>query len=195
MNILTDKLPVCVRVGSSVFSINTDFRAGIAFELMVDAEETNVEAVLSLFFPDGIPKDIDGALTAVLWFYACGNAPKEDGEKTKSKPAYSFAVDAETIFADFWQYYGIDLSQASLHWWAFRALLVGLPEESGYKKRIYYRTCDLKDLPKKEKARIGRIRKQIAIEQKQGAKMTLAERNAQMMEYVNRRSNDTKKGG
>lgn len=191
MNILTDALPDRVEIEGRPFIIETDFRAGIAFEIMVEKGELRIGELLSPFFPQGLPDvtDVSGAVDAVLMFYRCGETPQEaQGGATKSKQAYSFAVDASTVYADFWRYYGIDLSGASLHWWAFRALLLGLPDDSGYKQRVYYRTCDLAGLPKKERERINKIRKLIEIKPEGREKMTLAERNAQMLEYAARRS-------
>lgn len=72
---------------------------------------------------------------------------------------------------------------------------MGLPEESGFKKRIYYRTCELRDLPKKERERIVKIRKQIEIAPRSGGQITLSERNAKMREFVKRRSSEIQKGG
>lgn len=186
MNILTDKLPHTVRVGNSVFQLNTDFRAGVAFEMLVESGETS-EKLLYPFFPDGLPHDIAGATAAVLWFYRCGEEQKETTERVKHKRAYSFAVDSGAIYADFRRFYGIDLSVDGLHWWAFRSLLIGLPEDSNFKQRVYYRTCDLKDLPKKERDRITKIRKQIEIKEEEATRMTLKDRDSQMREYIKRR--------
>lgn len=186
MNILTDRLPETVTVGSSEFEIETDFRAAVAFELLVEQGETNVFALLRPFFPNGIPRDLYGAMEAALSFYRCGEKPAE--EKGKGKRAYSFRVDGATIYADFWRYYGLDLSGVSLHWYAFRTLLAGLPDDSGYKQRVYYRTCELSGLPKKERERINKIRK--AIEISGESKITLEERNAKMLAYATQRSKE-----
>lgn len=193
MSILTNRLPEYVEIEGRCYPINTDFRAGIAFELFVEKGEENLFRILAPFFPDGLP-DCDPAniLQAILSFYMCGAKPPEKEERRKKeKQAYSFDVDASTIFADFWRFYGIDLSVEGLHWWAFRALLMGLPDDSGYKQRVYYRTCDLSGLPKKEQARINRMRKLIAIEQEGRQKMTLEERNAQMLAYAEQRTSQT----
>ena len=161
-----------------------------AFEIMLEHREENVFNLLRPFFPGGIPRDIAGALEAVILFYS-GGAKPEEKEKGSTKRVYSFDIDAETIFSDFWQFYKIDLSTERLHWFVFRSLLFGLSEESGFKKRIYYRTCNLKNLPKKERERIMKIRKQIEIVDKvTGGKMTLEERNAKMKAYVRKRSKE-----
>ena len=198
MNILIDTLPTTVNTSEGVFEPETDYRAGIAFELAVqgakDLTPEIVEQLMDIFYPDGIPENVTGAWEAMIWFYRCGNDQTEPDDKPKSnKRAYAFDVDAETIYADFWRYYNIDLSKERLHWWKFRALLLGLPEDSAFKERIYYRTCDLKGLPKKEKERICKIRKQIEIRDEIGVKTTLEERNNKMIAYVKKRSTEAKR--
>lgn len=193
MNILIDRLPNSATVGGKRYPIETDYRAAVAFELMVDEGVNDLAKLLSPFFPHGLPANANVATEAALWFYRCGEEMPEKKEETAKGPrSYSFEVDADTIFADFWRYYNIDLSSDLLHWWTFRALLAGLPEKSGYKQRVYYRTCDTKGLPKAEQARINRIRKMIAISEKKRHKLTLEERNALMLEYVAKRSAETK---
>ena len=193
MNILTDYLPSSVKIGDSTYIIETDFRAGISFSLMIEAGENNIYKLCSPFFPKGLPFDVSGAVEAVIYFFRGGEKIENNAPKQPNKPVYSFAVDSEAIYADFWRYYNIDLSQESLHWWVFRSLLMGLPEDSNFKMRIYYRTCKLSDLPKKEQKRIGNIRKQIEIKTvEKSGKLTLEQRNKQMLDYVIKRSNETR---
>lgn len=191
MNILTDTLPKTVEVGGVHYAINTDFRAGIAFEMAIQEGKASVPDLLLPFFNEAIPQDIIGAIKAIELFYCCGQLPQTENSKPiKGKQAYSFAVDANAIFADFWNFYNIDLSQEGLHWWAFRSLLEGLPEKSEFKQRIYYRTCDLKGLTKKEKDRIMRIRSKIEIKSSEQGKTTLEERNKNMLNYIAKRSKE-----
>ncbi len=193
MNILTDALPKCVRVGTTVFEIETDFRASVSFAIMMENGEENVLELCKPFFPDGFPLDIAGAVEAIIYFFRGGEKTEEEPHKKTNKPAYSFEVDKEAIYADFWHYYNIDLANEGLHWWSFRSLLMGLPEESNFKKRIYYRTCNLRDLPKKEQRRIAEIRKEIEIKVKDTAKITLEERNANMKAYIMKRQKELAK--
>ena len=191
MNILTETLPLSVSVGGQTYKINTDFRAGIKFELMIQKKEGTVKEILSLYYTDKLPLDnIDEAIKAIELFYCCGELPNKEEKAEapkKEKQAYSFEEDGSAIFADFWNHYNIDLSQEGLHWWAFRFLLEGLPEKSEFKQRIYYRTCDLSGVSKTEKKRIMKIRSMIEIKQPKGEKMTLENRNKKMLEYVNKR--------
>lgn len=194
MNILIDALPTTVNINGGAYSINTDFRAGIAFETMIQNGEENAVKLLQPFFPDGIPGDINATVRAVHWFYCCGSIPeKKEGQRNK-KPSYSFDADSGAIFADFWQYYGVDLSQAYMHWWVFCALLEGLPEKSEFKKRVHYRICDLKGLHKQERERILKIRSQIQIKSRNSGKMTLEERNQKMIDYLAMRRRETSGG-
>ena len=198
MNILTDILPKAVEVGGRWYEINTDFRAGIAFEIMIQNGKFDVKEIINLYYEDNIPPDINKAINAIELFYCCGELPEtKENEKPleKKKHAYSFEVDAKAIFADFWRYYAIDLSQEGLHWWTFRALLNGLPEKSEFKQRAYYRTCDVKGLPKNEKKRVLKIRSMIEIKAASGEKMTLEERNNKMLNYVLARQNEIAGGG
>lgn len=190
MNILTEELPKTVEIGGVHYPINTDFRAGVAFELAIQEGKANVYDLLMPFFGENVPRDFKGAIEAITLFYCCGKLPKKTNKPQNSKQAYSFDVDASAIFADFWNFYNIDLSQEGLHWWAFRSLLEGLPEKSEFKQRAYYRTCDLKGLTKKEKDRIMKIRSAIEIKSKDSGKMTLEERNAKMKAYVAKRGKE-----
>lgn len=192
MNILTDTLPLTVEISGRHYPINTDFRAGIKFECSELNTEQDIYNILTLYFGDKFPEDIRGAIDAIMLFYCCGEKPEKD--KSNSKRSYSFEVDSNVIFSDFWNFYNIDLSQEGLHWWVFRALLFGLPEDSEFKQRTYYRTCDLKGMSKKERERILKIRSRIAIKDKGGERITLEERNDRMKAYILKRHTETKGG-
>lgn len=193
--LLTNKLPESVEVGGTIYPINTDFRAGIEFEVAKLTSDEDLIKILTLFFGEEGPEDIRDALEAIVTFYRCGEKREKTTTSPNGKRAYSFEADEEVIFSDFLREYNIDLSQASLHWWAFRALLSGLSEKSEFKQRVYYRTCDLAGMPKKERERIMKIRSRIAINTGEGEKLTLEERNAKMKAYALRRQRETAEGG
>lgn len=192
-NILTQTLPTKIQTESGIFEPVTDFRASVEFEIMIENGEGDIFAMMRPYYPNGLPKGNEAeAAEAALRFYMCGEEIKKDEFKPakSTRRAYSFAKDAEAIYSDFSRFYNIDLTIAPLHWWKFRALLAGLPTESAFKERIYYRICDLKGLPKKEQKRIAEIRKEIAIEEKKENKITLAQRDKQMLDYVAKRCNE-----
>lgn len=64
----------------------------------------------------------------------------EDDEE-EAKPKYSLKHDADYIYASFMQAYGIDLLEehGKLHWFKFKALLNGLPEDTKFRQVISIR--------------------------------------------------------
>ena len=155
MNILIDVLPEHVEIDSIEYKINTDFRIGIMFELLIQdntlTDMEKVEIALNLYYPE-IPHDLIQALEKILWFYRCGKEydtedPQEGTEGTTQQQAiYSFEHDAEYIYAAFLDQYGIDLQDIEhLHWWKFRALFKGLKEDNLIVKIMGYRAIKIDD--------------------------------------------------
>lgn len=203
MNILIDPLPETVEIGGEAWPINSDFYVGVRFELLMQdhtrTEEERLGRALSLYYPQ-LPPDLPAALDRLLWFYSCGrergSESADPGESTRGAPkktakkAYCFEQDAELIFAAFWEAYGIDLNAVEgLHWWKFRALFKALPSECEFCKVMGYRTADTKGMTKQQKELYSRMKKLYALKNEVdvAAAMTLAERNKQMKDYVNRR--------
>lgn len=201
MNILLDHLPDTVDIGGVSYPIETDFRAGIQFEIMVQRKEERLAELLRPWYHScGLPHDIEGAVDAALWFYRGGisedtteDKKGSEGKIQRNKEAYSYEVDADAIYTSFLSAYNIDLTTARLHWWSFRRLLAGLPEETEFKRRVYIRTCDTKNMSKKQRELIMKQRKALEIK-REGQKMTLEERNRQMREYVAQRMEEAQKG-
>lgn len=189
-----ERPPETVEVGGRIYSINTDFRAGIAFETAVLHGEVDASGLLRLYYPSGIPTDIEGAVDAVLWFYRCGAT---DGQEAcAGKPgtvrAYDFEQDADSIYAAFRAAYGIDLESVQLHWWTFRRLLRGLPDDCEFMRRVMVRTADLSNFGKEQRKAIQKLRNKYAL-RPCGRRQTLAERNAAMLEYAAKRLEDAQK--
>lgn len=195
MNILLDPLPDTVKIGGRDWPINTAFYVWALFEItmqepsLTDAEKT-VQA-LSLCFPT-VPPDIKGALDALLWFYRCGEeAPAwgKGGGGGSYKKAYCFEQDAGLIYASFMACYGIDLTETDLHWWKFRALFRGLPQDCELVRVMGYRTADLKGMGKAQKKLYEKMRKVYALKNDRSVEsaVSLAERNQKMKDYVARR--------
>lgn len=196
MNILLDPLPEKVIIEGRAWPIKTEFYVWILFELtMQDTAITDTERVrqaLALCYPT-IPPDIEGALSALLWFYRCGaEAPAPGKGKSGGAPAkaYCFEQDANIIFATFMACYHIDLSEVEgLHWWKFRALFRGLPQECELVKIMGYRTADLKGMGKTQRKLYEKMRKIYALHNPSSVEsaVSLAERNQRMKDYVSQR--------
>ena len=172
-NILIDELPESVEIDGKEWQINTDFRVGILFELCIqDDTLSDMEqalTIINLVFPN-IPNNLPAAMEAAIWFYRCGeesdtkkaNATEE--EAPRQKLIYSFEHDADWIYAAFLETYGIDLSECSMHWWKFKALLRALPETAQFVKIMGYRSMKITDtMSKKEKEYYRKMKKIYAL--------------------------------
>lgn len=201
-NLLIDELPSGVEVDGEWFRIATNFRTAILFELLMSdssySPEEKIINTLTLFYPEKIPQDVGKAMDAVISFYLCGemeDRKEKDGQSirqsgTQQKQNYSFEQDAAYIYASFLTQYGIDLNRVEfLHWWKFSALFQSLGEEHKISRIMYYRSADLKGKSKQERLFLKKMKKIYGLKNESGTlqKLTLAQRDAAMKEYVRKR--------
>lgn len=197
MNFLTENLPEFVCIGGNYVPINTDFRAGIRLELMSLDDNLTVEQLLFNYFGENWPEPYSEAVKAAIWFYRCGKEQKkEDESKQKLKKkcrSYDFEVDAEAIYTSFRQAYQINLLTDFLHWWEFRALMVDLPDETPFMRRVYYRTGKTDGMSPKQKKAFKECRKRYALPERGSIdhRLTLVERDTEMKQYVAKRFKET----
>lgn len=167
MNILLDSLPRDVSIGGLNIPINSDFRTGILFSLLMeDSEIIDSEKIflaIDLYFED-LPKDLNmkEIIDVIIWFYRCDKpinneilSDKDNEDNASiSNPILSYEYDADYIYSAFLSQYNIDLQDVEyMHWWKFKALLQGLSEEHLISKIMGYRAMVIdSDMSQKEKA-------------------------------------------
>lgn len=167
-NILIDPLPTTIYNGE--IEIFTDFRNWILFELLLQSNELNeIEKIdemirltikppyerLEKYNPEILIKEI-------INFYAkkeIENKGKNNDEKAKQ--IYSYEYDNDYIFSSFYRAYNIDLTTVKMHWWKFKALFQGLPEDSIMVKIMGYRGMKITSKMSKEEQRFYREKKKI----------------------------------
>ena len=190
MYLLNMTLPETVNVGGRPVPIDTSFWAGIRLEMMSLNDQLTAERLLTNYYGSRWPEPYDEAIKAAIWFYRCGKEPeKREDDGKQIRRSYDFEVDAEAIYTSFQQAYQINLLVDALHWWEFRALLVDLPDETPFMKRVYYRTGKTTGMTPKQKKEFNECRKRFALPER-GAidrRLTLIERDEKMKEYVARR--------
>ena len=165
-------------IGGEGYLIRTDFRTAVRYEMAAIGGYLTEELFRSLWFPDRQPEDLEAAMDAVAWFYAMG----KPGDGSDGPIPYGFARDAGPILAAFQAHYGVDLTEADMHWWRFRALLEGLLGHS-FRQRVGYRTADLKGLDAARRAEILKYRSLYAIHQEESLEDHL--RRLQSLSHIN----------
>ena len=173
-NLLLDKPPSSVIIGEGVIvNVDTDFRTFIKFEKLMfgSSELSNRDRVLKSFslFGNYMPRtsaETNAYMDGILNLYRCGKVQRKlnakVAEKAKTKPKvpryFDFDYDAPYIYAAFVETYGLDLTEAKIHWWKFKALFDALPAECQFSKIISYRGADISQIKSKnEKQRMIKL--------------------------------------
>lgn len=196
MSLLTERLPESVESGGERYAVNPDFR--LMVELETTAEDglasDALEDILWKFYLQNPPSDPEAAVSGLLWFYRCGKEEAEEGRVSGRTRVYDFGQDEEALYTSFLQAYRIDLSVDAVHWWAFRRLMFGLPADTPFAQRLHYRTSDTSGMGKEQKKHYARMKKLYAIRQRASGRETLAQRDARMLAYVERRFSEVDGG-
>ncbi len=122
MSIITGALPDSVEFEGKSYAVHTDFRRWIAF--FEAAGERDLVGMLKVYRE--LPPSADTAVALALGFGNGAALPYGGGGK---RAVLDFETDAALIYAGFMGEYGIDLCEASLHWYKFCALLAGLGQD------------------------------------------------------------------
>lgn len=133
VSLLTGVLPETVAVDGVRYGVRTDFRVGLRFDgLLWDRRVSpgmKVALGVGLFFGEGErPGDAVAAFEAVTGFYRGGETGVAEGARG-GRRLVDFEKDAGLVYAAFLGQYGVDLMEARMHWWVFRALFAGLSAE------------------------------------------------------------------
>lgn len=152
MSIITNPLPDCVTIKGKEHKIRTDFKVWLNFsEILTDniSQAEKIIKMLNLTFYE-LPSNLAEAISSIMNFYS-HSADAENKEENKLKKAcFDFEHDADLIYSAFYQQYNIDLTEASMHWWKFKALLSSLSEDTHFIKVVQYRSIDISKIKDKE---------------------------------------------
>ncbi len=181
MNVFYEELPEALEINGREYPVITDFREWLRFSDMLKSDipqNYKLEFLEDMFLEDIPPiyslEDMDLVMKAITDFLSLSalefpvRQQEEESievfEDEGVKKAIYYEQDAPYIISAFQREYQMDLlSVEYLHWWKFRMLLDGLSEESQIKKMIYWRTCNVSKMDKKERMEILRIRRKITI--------------------------------
>lgn len=158
-DLLLNALPETMWEGRKV---NSDFRpmVWLANQYLRGAAEKDplgfTVGAFRRFYPGDTPAPQSAdAFQSMLRFYAGGETATPETRRSTAagshEIAFDYASDASYIVAAFQQAYGIDLTCEKVHWWRFRALFLGLPEDTLMHKIMHWRTADLTAMSPEER--------------------------------------------
>ena len=127
---LTIALPDTITVDGKAYLIKTDFREWLKFAKIVESKNAILADLLYLFVDDFPQTDF----TQELVDFFLNENPLPNYTDGSSEPILDYLIDSEYIYASFMAVYNIDLISANLHWHQFKALLIGLPDDSKIKE-------------------------------------------------------------
>lgn len=148
--IFLDGLPESLYVNGTEYPINTDYRAILAYDRMLNADDKSgllIYGALSSVYRQ-MPDNIEEAITALNWFISCGKKKKKDRPSNKvlginCNKSFDFEEDDLLIWSAFKSRYNIDLLTIEhLHWWLFRALLDDIGDDTRFSQIMQYRVID-----------------------------------------------------
>lgn len=143
MHFLTNGLPAEITAGEKKHPVCCDFRRWILITKLFGEECLPADRKLYLAariagIPDTVERNGDLA-EGIISFASCGHR----GRGEAGEPVFDFDADGDAIFAGFLQTYSIDLTESSMHWWKFNALLKQLPPDTEFMRRVELRTLDV----------------------------------------------------
>lgn len=200
----TAGLPRSITIGGEAYAINTDYRIMADFEMKIanaDMSDRNAFAkvlseTVSALFIDVPRADAQQIIEGVLWYYRCGNEPRETSVTPRSnKRYYDYSEDSDYIYAAFMQQYGDDLLTSKMHWWEFRAKFMALTEATEFVKIMQYRGTDVSKIKcREERSRIKKLQERYALRsQKMQRFATLDDRNEAFKEKLRKRYEEVRK--
>ena len=137
MDLTKKSLPNIVKIGGRDFSIYTDFRLWMRFEIAVSKRRYDEDIDVSYLFKNDAPEYCN--LTELFAF----SRPQSELPRAISHSdaiAYDFELDADLIYSAFLGQYGIDLMEVEdLHWHKFLALFKGLNGSTRLREVMGYR--------------------------------------------------------
>ena len=137
---LTKKaLPNTIMVGGKAFSIYTDFRIWLKFEIECSKLKKGETIDVSYLFKNEMPASV-----SIQELKAFSNPVSILPRQVDSNEEImlDFELDADLIFSAFWGQYGIDLTEVDLHWYKFLALLSGINDSTKLREVMGYRAYD-----------------------------------------------------
>lgn len=119
---LTEPLPNVLEINGREYSIETDFKKWMKFEIAVSKRQKQID--IRFLFANEYPAYCK--VDDLLKFSRPQKELPRPMHGSSDVEVIDFEIDANLIYAAFLQQYGIDLLTAEMHWHVFLALIDGL---------------------------------------------------------------------
>ena len=137
MDLTNKSLPNTVRVGGRDYSIYTDFRLWMKFEIAVSKLKRGKNIDVSYLFKNDMPIYCS---IEELFLFSRPESPLPRSVSHRNIAVLDYELDADLIYGAFLGQYGIDLFEVKeLHWHKFLALLKGVNESTRLREVMGYR--------------------------------------------------------
>lgn len=123
-------LPDTVEVDGKSFKIKTGFKEWLEFGERIKDKNCTLGDLMFLF-EDKIPQQ-DFSVELFEFYTNENSTPNYDDDNSK-EIVLDYIEDGEYIYSSFMTQYGIDLIENNIHWWKFKALFLGLKDDSKIK--------------------------------------------------------------
>lgn len=137
MDLTKRGMPNVVEIGGIPYSIYTDFRVWMKFEIAVSKMRPSDTIDISYLFKNEKPTYCN---LPELFAFSRPQSPLPRSASHRDVIVLDYELDADLIYAAFMGQYGIDLIEVKeLHWHKFLALLKGLNESTRIREIMGYR--------------------------------------------------------
>lgn len=137
MDLTKAALPNTVEVGGKAYSVYTDFRLWMKFEIALSHMKSGDHIEVGYLFKNEMP------LFCPLEELTAFSRPKDPLPRAMGKSdviVLDYELDADLIYAAFLGQYGVDLLKVEdMHWYQFLALIKGLNESTKLREVMGYR--------------------------------------------------------
>lgn len=161
-----ENLPKSLKIGETDYPIRTDFRTWIKVESILKDNNIHDSFKLPMIYTicdlfcenDDISDENTDAIYDGIFSFWRMYKPINKKARITHEIAYDYDVDFDLIVAAFKQQYDINLFNADMHWFEFKALFDGLGESTIFKRVVGYRTVDLSKVPKEQRKEYAELK-------------------------------------
>lgn len=146
IDLTQNALPNVVEINGKAYSIYTDFRRWMQFEIEAGKLSRGQQLDISYLFKNDMPTYCN---IEKLFAFSRPKSVLPRNTRNFNTIVLDYEIDSDYIYAAFMSQYGIDLVDIEyLHWHKFLALLKGLKEEEIICKIMAYRCYEKMDAKK-----------------------------------------------